>query len=543
MIFELVTDFSAALAAMPREHPKHRMLELLEEAVRRDVHFIDRHPTTLFQCLWNTCWWYDCPEAAKHYEVPEDGWPLGEPPWEQPTASLSPLLDLWAANKRTVTPGFLWVRSMRPPPVHLGFGQAMILRAHLGAVWSARFSPDDELIVSVGEDETIRVWNSITGRQVRCIRAGPLPVLAVAFFPHPSIIRAVVSGSSYGEVRMWDCETGKCIRDFGRHEDSVHGVAFSPEGRKLASASSDTTVRIWDVDTGEEVGRLRGHADRVAGVDFSRSGDWIVTGSFDRTIRLWDARTGREVRCIQGHEGEIASVAFFPDSRRIVSGSFDGTVRIWDVLNSRQIMCCRGHTDRVWAASCSPDGTCIASGSADGSVRLWDAGNGSEICRLVGHEEWVLGVSFSNDGRFLVSAADDQTIRLWNATARGIPRRLRGGDRVTVTICSRDRRLVLGTGDGGGGVWDAETGETVDGSQWEAAQGLPVSGPPARTFSVQAAEYLSAVETPIKSCSVGREVGWFPVPLKGVEACGSSGRSWAAEGLGLYLIRLEGEFS
>ena len=67
MIFELVKHFSDALAAMPTEHPKGRILRLLEEAIRRDIHFVARHPTTLFQCMWNTCWWYDCPEAAKHY--------------------------------------------------------------------------------------------------------------------------------------------------------------------------------------------------------------------------------------------------------------------------------------------------------------------------------------------------------------------------------------------------------------------------------------------------------------------------------------------
>ena len=80
MIFELAKDFSATLAAIPQDHPKRRILRLLEEAIRRDVHFIARHPTTLFQCLWNTCWWYDCPEAADHYIEPEGGWPPGEPP-------------------------------------------------------------------------------------------------------------------------------------------------------------------------------------------------------------------------------------------------------------------------------------------------------------------------------------------------------------------------------------------------------------------------------------------------------------------------------
>ena len=81
MIFSLSNDFHDAVAAMPREHPRHRMLELLGEAIRRDVHFIARHPTTLFQCMWNTCWWYDCDEAVKHYVEPHDGWSSRNAPW------------------------------------------------------------------------------------------------------------------------------------------------------------------------------------------------------------------------------------------------------------------------------------------------------------------------------------------------------------------------------------------------------------------------------------------------------------------------------
>src|SRR6476659_6510225 len=93
MIFPLVQDFADALAAMPREHPRHRILKLLDEAFRRDVHFIDRHPTTFFQCMWNTCWWYDCPEAAGHYESSSDE------PWERREPRLSSLLAGWRRDR------------------------------------------------------------------------------------------------------------------------------------------------------------------------------------------------------------------------------------------------------------------------------------------------------------------------------------------------------------------------------------------------------------------------------------------------------------
>src|SRR5437016_8079514 len=113
MIFSLLQDFTDALAAMPAEHPRHRILKLLDEAIRRDVHFIDRHPTTLFQCLWNTCWWYDCAEAAGHYELPQP--PITQQlPWGLPADQrLAPILEQWRAQKERNGTGPAWLRSLR----------------------------------------------------------------------------------------------------------------------------------------------------------------------------------------------------------------------------------------------------------------------------------------------------------------------------------------------------------------------------------------------------------------------------------------------
>jgi hypothetical protein len=93
MIFSLAQDFAVVLEAMPSEHPRRRILALLDEAIRRDVHFVARHPTALFQSLWNSCWWYDCPEAAKHYDPPESGWSPEGSPWERPAPRLFALVE------------------------------------------------------------------------------------------------------------------------------------------------------------------------------------------------------------------------------------------------------------------------------------------------------------------------------------------------------------------------------------------------------------------------------------------------------------------
>ena len=145
MVIDLAADFSAAIGGMSADRPLLRILRLLEEAIRRDIHFIARHPTTLFQCMWNSCWWYDCPEAARHYEASEKGsiflsspsaqlarfWHwllrathLGSIVLSSQSAQLEPklstLLESWRKDKETLTRGWRWVRSLRPPTEQLG---------------------------------------------------------------------------------------------------------------------------------------------------------------------------------------------------------------------------------------------------------------------------------------------------------------------------------------------------------------------------------------------------------------------------------------
>jgi WD domain, G-beta repeat len=202
------------------------------------------------------------------------------------------------------------------------------------------------------------------------------------------------------------------------HTDQVLSVAFSPDGKTLASGSADHAVRLWDVATGDPIGDpLTGHTGRVWSVAFSPDGKTLASGSDDATVRLWDVATGRPIGSpLIDDIGGVLSVAFSRDGKTLASGGDDRTVRLWDVATGRPIGDpLTGHTGPVYSVAFSRDGKTLASSSLDATVRLWDVATGRPIgSPLTGHTGRVWSVAFSPDGKTLASSSDDDTVRLWN---------------------------------------------------------------------------------------------------------------------------------
>jgi WD40 repeat protein/transcriptional regulator with XRE-family HTH domain len=258
---------------------------------------------------------------------------------------------------------------------------------HIGRVDAVAFSPDGKCVASGSDDHTLRIWEPFTGKEItRIIMIHDVDVNSDAFLPSSEKVAPRVRTLS----------------------SRVNSLAFSPDGKYLASGSDDHTMRVWDALTGTEIARMI-HDGIVTCVAFSPDGKDVVSGSRDCTVRVWESSTGREGACVT-HDGPLTAVAFNPNGKYVGSCG-DIVARVWEAITGKEVARMI-HDDEVTSIAFSPDGNHIISGSRDNTARVWEAFTGREVVRLI-HDDKVSRVAFSPDGRYVTSGGEDKIVRIW----------------------------------------------------------------------------------------------------------------------------------
>ena len=229
-------------------------------------------------------------------------------------------------------------------------------------------------------------------------------VFSLAFSPDG---KYAISGSQDQTLKLWDISTGKEIRTFQGHSSTIKSVAFSPNYKYALSGSGDNTMKLWDVSTGKELRTFTGHLNSVSSVEFSPDSKFVLSGSYDKTLKLWDASTGKEIRTFTS-SNEISSIAFSQDGNYAFSAtcgfSNNDTINVWDIATGKLVKTI-AIFNNFFGVAFSSDGKFVLSGTGDKTIKLWDSSNGKLLRRFISYGTPIVSTVFSPDGKYALLAS------------------------------------------------------------------------------------------------------------------------------------------
>jgi WD40 repeat protein len=298
------------------------------------------------------------------------------------------------------------------------------------------YTADGKYLATAGIDNAVLLVNVARGEIARTFHGHSSSVFALAF-SHDGRHLATGSleeGKIKGQVKVWDVDSAQVVFTVPGPPDGVTALAASPDGKLLAFAGGNpfnpapAVITVIDATSGKPVRNLRGPPGQVNGIAFSPDGHTLVAAGLayqviEGVVKAWQADTGKELAPFRGHSRGLYGVAFSPDGTRLATASLDQTAIVWDVATRRQVLTYHGHSGGLRAITFSPDGRQVASAGFDLTVQLWDAKSGRRERTLLGHAGSVTGLAFSPDGRLLATVAWINTaephgeLKLWDVKA------------------------------------------------------------------------------------------------------------------------------
>jgi WD40 repeat protein len=295
-------------------------------------------------------------------------------------------------------------------------------------------------------------------------------VISIAFSPNGKYL---ATGSIDGIARLFEVVNGKEGLNFAGHTDWITSVAFSPKDNILATASGDYTIRLWNINTGECLNQLRGHTNRVSTVAFSSDGEILTSAGFDKTIRIWDVSNGNCFKILHEHEDNVISLAVSHDGRILASSSVDYTVRFWNIYTGECLKIIKGYKNLdisvveqypkfVSLISFSPDSQMLVSRVESNIISVWDTNTFECIKTLQGHKNFVRSLTFSPNGKIIASGSEGGDIILWDVESFKLLKTLQGHSRVVRSIAfSPDSNTLASSHDNNVSFWDINGGECL----------------------------------------------------------------------------------
>jgi WD40 repeat protein len=423
--FDLIDDFKLAIDSYPKDREYYTILFLLYEAIRKDVIYIhdytESYPQALFQCLWNSCWWYDCSQLNQFNDIKNKNFLYqGE---EQIDGKMAPklyeILEKWRGEREEKHPGFLWIRNIFPDAQRLNTCPTLrYLRWHNGTIYDVALSLEKNILISCSADRNICIWNIDSEFPPKELTGHSDIVVKVAISKDGKI---AASASKDNTIRIWNIESLKeigCIRNLSIQD--YYGISFSNDASFAAVLScSSKRLEIFDLYKRSIVQSLPlfdVHSSVIIGrVCFSTHSKFVACcGSEDSLISIWEWETGELHTVLDCGEDDLEDIVFYEQDSVLISCSIDGKVKIWDIKTKSK----KKRSDFKVSVDLKRDTNRIAISevgkllgiTSNENILLFDIEKIELIDIISSHEDDIETIIFDNSNKLIISGGHDKTI-------------------------------------------------------------------------------------------------------------------------------------